>query len=180
MSDRLGELGAFCALTPVADAGGLRTALDGLGRGDDSPFAALPGTHFARLVVLGDLRREAARQPADALGAPQLMFSAFFDGDAEPYLAALCRAMPAEAHAVWRHCRGCPGDPAERPHAFRRWLLDHRVPATQVFAAYPHATVGRVREALAFRAALREFALGPGGPHRDHAAFAAFAREHAP
>ena len=183
MSDRQGELGTFCSLTPVTDVAGVRGALAGWGEREASPLAALRSAHFARFVLLPALRRETATQPADAVPAPLLMFSAFFDGEAAPFLAALCRELPAEAHAVWRHCAGCPGDPAERPHAFRRWLLDHRVPATAMFGAYTEATVPDVRSALAFREALRAFAFDPerqlAGGAAAFDAFRAFAREHA-
>jgi hypothetical protein len=173
VTDRVGLLGTFCALTPVADEPALRAELAGW---DESPFARLPGTHFARFVVLPGLRREHAAQPADALPGPYLMFSAFFDGDQELYLEALCAEIPDAADAVWRHCRGHPGHPGAHGHAFRRWLRAHRVAATQAFAASPEASVADVREALAFRRRFRDFAFArPGSP--GQAAFAAFARE---
>ena len=177
MSDRLGLLGTFCALTPLADADGARAELGGWAPGEDSPLAKVPATHFARFVVLPGPRREGAAQPAEEPAPPSLMFSAFFDGDAALWLEGLCAAMPAETGRVWRHCAGWPGDPARHGHAVRRWLLDHRVPATAVFGAYPDASLAAVREALAFRARFRAFALArpvaPGA--RD--AFLAFHAE---
>jgi hypothetical protein len=177
VSDRLGLLGTFCALLPVTDEDALRAELGGWRHGEGSPLAQVPGTHFARFVVLPGSRRESAAQPAGDLPSPLLLFSAFFDGDAELWLEALCAAMPDAADRVWRHCAGHPGHPARHGRAFRRWLLAHRAPATAVFGAYPDASVADVREALAFRERFRAFALdrppAPGGCE----AFLAFAEE---
>ena len=150
MSDRLGQLGTFCALVPVADEAALR---DELATWEESPFAALANVHFARFVVIERVAREDASQPDDHLDRPYLMASAFFDGDPEAWPDAL----PDEVVAVFRHCAGWPGA-GRRP--FRRWLLAHRVEATAVFGAYPDATVAQVRDALAFRRRFRELAFG--------------------
>jgi hypothetical protein len=177
VSDRVGLLGTFCALTPVADRPALDAALAAWGRGDESPLAHVPGTHFARFVVLSDLRREAAAQPADELPTPYLVFSAFFDGDPALWLEALCAHMADAADAVWRHCAAYPGHPGRHGHAFRRWLRAHRVEATGVFGGHPDATVADVREALAFRERFRAFVLERQGASGHQDAFAAFAGE---
>jgi hypothetical protein len=174
VSDRVGLLGTFCALTPIADEDALRAELAGW---KDSPFSDVPGTHFARFVVLPPgLRREDVAQPPESLPGAQLMFSAFFDGEPQLFLEALCARIPDAAHAVWRHCHGHPGHPGTHGHAFRRWLRSHHVIATQPFADVPDATLFDVREALAFRRRFRDFAFArPGSPGRE--AFVAFARE---
>lgn len=158
MKDRLHALGSFCALTPIADEAALRAELDGWPRGTASPFARLAHVHFARFVVIGELRREVAEQPGDRLERPYLLFSAFADGDPALLPGAVLDALGSEAYAVWRHCSGCPGDPVVLRHAFLRWLGEHRIPATAIFGAYPKATVAQVRGALAFRERFREFA----------------------
>jgi hypothetical protein len=150
VSDRLGQLGTFCTLTPVVDEAALRAELAGW---EESPYARLEHVHFARFVVIERVAREDAAQPDDRLDRPYLMASAFFDGDPEAWPDAL----PDEVVGVFRHCAGWPG-PGRR--AFRRWLLAHRVEATAVFGAYPDAPVGRVRAALAFRERFRELAYG--------------------
>jgi hypothetical protein len=172
VKDRLGEkLGTFCALTPVTDERALRDEIEGWER---SPFAGLDATHFARFVILPGVPREVARQPDDALDAPYLMFSAFFDGEPSAWLDGFCDELGDVAERVWCHCRGYPGR-----STFRSWLVEHRVTATAVFGAYPDATVRDVRAALAFRRRFREFAIGVEARRDGHAAFAAFAREEA-
>jgi hypothetical protein len=171
LNDRLGgSLATFCAVVPLEDAEGAREAIEAWPLRAESPFGRLPATHFARLVIIPGLVRQVADQPVDELAGPYLMFSAFFDGEPDAYLAALCEQLADEADAAWRHCRGYPGHPAQNGATFRRWLGDHRVPATAIFGAYPDATVGEVRSALEFRAAFRELAFGGGGK----AAFDAF------
>lgn len=177
VTDRLGVLGTFCALTPVADADALRAELQRWGDGTGSPFARLAHVHFARFAVIDGLRREVAGQPEDVLQRPLLMFSAFADGDPARLPEAVCDALGEEAHAVWRHCHGYPGDPRTQRHAFLSWLREHRTPATAVFGAYPEATVERVRAALAFRERFRSFAFDLERRRGAQSAFAAFARE---
>ena len=174
--DRLGQLGTFCALAPLADEGAARAELSSW---SSSPFARVPQVHFARFVVLPGLRRETVEHPEDRLSGPYLMFSAFFDGDPERFLDGVCEALPREAEAVWRHCRGFPGGPASHKHAFVKWLVTHRVQATAVFGAYPDATVQDVRDALAFRERFREFAFDLEARRGTQRAFQAFAADEA-
>ena len=176
VTDRLGtSLAAFCALVPIADEDALRTELRSWPTGAQSPLAKVPRTHFARFVVLPGLSRQDSRQPDDALDTPYLVFSAFLDGDPATWLAGLCEAMPDELDRAFAHCAGHPGHPAEHGHAFRRWLGEHRVPATQLFGAYPDASVEDVRDALAFRERFRAFAFGLEAQRTAKAAFRAFA-----
>ena len=180
LNDRLGaQLRTFCAVVPLDDAEAARTEIEGWPLGEQSPFARLPATHFARFVIIPGLERQVVDQPADDLASPYLMFSAFFDGEHDAYLTALCEQAGDEADRAWRHCRGYPGHPARSGATFRRWLDAHRVPATAIFGAYPDKSVQEVRDALAFRDAFREFASGVESARTGQPAFAAFAAAHA-
>jgi hypothetical protein len=173
LNDRLGSsLATFCCLVPLSDAAAAREAVEAWPLRSESPFTRIAAVHFARFVIIPGLERQVADQPADDLADPYLMFSSFFDGDRDALLTALCVEMADEADAAWRHCRGYPGHPRENGATFRRWLGEHRVPATAIFGAYPDATVADVRRALAFRDRFREFAFGP---ERGKAAFDRFA-----
>jgi hypothetical protein len=165
VNDRLHALHTFTALLPLDDVATAAAVLDGW---SESPFAAVEGTHFARFVVLDGPRRAAADQPADELG-PYLMFSAFFDREADVWLAAL----PAPTADVFRCCRGYPSEGAA---TVRAWLHEHRVPATAIFGAYPEATVAEVRDALAFRERFRRFAWEREARRDGLAAFRAWSR----
>jgi hypothetical protein len=161
LTDRLGTtLATFCAVVPLDDSKAAKNEIEGWPLGEQSPFARLPATHFARFVIIPGLERQVADQPADDLASPYLMFSAFFDGERDAFLTALCDRLGDEADAAWRHCRGYPGHPREHGATFRAWLEEHRVPATAIFGAYADASLPDIRRALAFRAKFREFAFG--------------------
>ena len=161
LNDRLGtSLATFCSLVPLVDAGAAREEIESWPLREDSPFARLEMVHFARFVIIPGLERQVADQPADDLEAPYLMFSAFFDGERDAFLAALSESLADEADRAWSNCRGYPGHPRSHGATFRRWLEDHRVPATAIFGAYPDASIGDVRRALDFRARFRDFAFG--------------------
>ena len=175
LNDRLGtSLATFCALVPLVDAGAAREEIESWPRRDDSPFTRLPMVHFARFVIIPGLERQVADQPADDLAAPYLMFSAFFDGERDAFLVALSDALADEADRVWSNCRGYPGHPASSGATFRRWLDDHRVPATAIFGAYADASLPDIRRALAFRAKFREFAFGVEAARTGRDDFRAF------
>ena len=168
-------LGTFCALAPLADEAAAR---DALGAWEESPFARVGSVHFARFVLVPRPARQVARQPAEEAEGTLLMFSAFFDGRTGPFLEAVCDLLPDEADAVWRCCAGWPGHPREHRHAVLRWLREHCVAPTQVFAAHPGPTVAGIQDALAFRERLRGFVFGQEERRREHAAaFSAFDRE---
>jgi hypothetical protein len=133
----------------------LEARLTALPDGDESPFATLSSTHFARLVLVPNLRDGADRVLP---GVPALLFfSAEFDLPVSGYLEALCTLMPREVDEIFELCEGYPG--VASPPRFKRWLLDHRVPAGFSIQGNPGATAGDVVESLALRDRIIEFAV---------------------
>lgn len=149
MSDGRG----FTALTPIADGrvDDLRDHLRGLPTGPRSPLTRVRGTHFARWAVVAFDGKDGRPQPGVP---PHLLFSAEFDGELDAYAAALCRGLGADAHAIWSHCEGYPGE-----GELSDWLLRHRVVPGYSVVAYPGVTADQVRANLALRDRLNEFAL---------------------
>jgi hypothetical protein len=147
--DRSGQAGALTVLTPIAPGAepDLRAYLDGL-RAGPSPLARLARTHFGRWVIVGDLVAEDERRP-DRLAAPYVLFTASFDGSLDSYLDELCAELAAEAREIWGRCAGAP-QPAAGP-ALKAYLRAHHHRTGFFVAAYPQATVGDVRAALAQR-----------------------------
>jgi hypothetical protein len=145
----------LCVLAPIADGHeqALRDRLRALPTGLGSPLAGVPGTHFARwaIVALEDKDGQPLAEPPR-----QLLFSAEFDGELEPYVAALCVELGAEARAIWSHCAGCP---VESDRGLAKYLLEHRVPPGYSVVAYPDATVEDVRASLALRDLMTEFVM---------------------
>ena len=106
-----------------------------------------------------------------------LIFTSCFDGDLESYLGDLGALMGEEADRVWNHCVGYPG--SQDRAGFARYLRHNQIDTEVYFAAYPDATVARVRESLALRDDLLRFTLatqgqdGAGLHRRFHEAFGA-------
>jgi hypothetical protein len=147
MADARRHARALTIMAPVTPGRepALRSVLEALPTGDASPLARLPGTHFARFVVvsgLGDSER--------------LLFSANHDRLEGSYLEEIRARMPQEADAIWGHCDGYPG--AGQSASFVRYMEGHRIRTDLLVAAYPDARLREVLQALDLRRWLIDFA----------------------
>jgi hypothetical protein len=169
--DRSGQAGALTILTPIApgEEDDLRRYLEGL-RAGPSPLARVARTHFGRWVIVGDLVSDGERR-ADHLRTAQLLFTASFDGPLDSYLDELCAELAPEAAEIWGRCTGAPRPPAGA--ALKAYLRAHHHRTGYFVAAYPEATVGQVRAALAQREDVIAFARRAQGmdPAQLQAAF---------
>lgn len=156
-----GQAYALNVLTPIR--GGLeaelRELLAAIPAGRESPFAKLPGTHFARLVIVDRLAFEGARARKPALRLQYLLFSSVFDGGREDYLRELCARIPDEAEAIWGRCLGAPTPVTADDDAFAAWIRHNQLQTGAFFAPYGHATVARIVGSLDRCRRLRAFAL---------------------
>ena len=128
----------------------LTAALDRMPRGEQSPFARLSSTHFARWVVVGEPGAEfpGAPWPARRLRMRYLLFTSTFNGTVRDYLEELRVRLGPEADGVWGHCVNYPG--YHRAARFRRYLRHNSLPVHMWYPAY-QATVPEVRTALDLR-----------------------------
>jgi hypothetical protein len=133
----------------------LGALLEELPKGEDSPFASLTSTHFARLILVPNLRDRADRELPDIPAL--LFFSAEFEVPVGGYIESLSALMPDEVGEIFALCEGYPG--VASPPRFKRWLLDHRVPAGFSIQGNPGATAGEIVESLALRNRIIEFAV---------------------
>lgn len=158
-NNKFGQAYGLTVLTPIASGreSGLVRQLDELEPGDRSPLARVPGTHFARWVVMEDVVYEGAPQRRDHLDLGRLIFTSNFDGELAPYLERLRVGLGEQADAIWGHCTGYPG--SADASAFAAYLLAHQVDSSLFFAAYGDRTVEQVRGSLKGRRNLIEFAL---------------------
>ena len=141
---------------------GLAQYLNGLESGDQSPLAGVPGTHFARWVVIDDVIYESPDQgERDHLELPRLLFTSNFDGQLDGYLEALRSGLGEAADVIWGHCIGYPGRADGR--AFAEYLRHHQIDSSLFFAAYGDRTVEDVKRSLALRMRLIDFALRAQG-----------------
>jgi len=159
-----GQAYALTVLTPIIDGHETQLAqyLNGLQSGEQSPLAAVPGTHFARWVVIDDVIYEGPDQgEREHLQHSRLLFTSNFDGKLDPYLDALRTGLGESADAIWGHCIGYPrGDDAD---AFAKYLRHHQVGTSLFFASYGDRTVQDVKRSLALRSKVVEFALRAQG-----------------
>jgi hypothetical protein len=148
--------GNFSALVPVLPGHEreLRAAIDALGTGEDSPFAAVAGTHITRLVILDAFGGPS--EPRRRLRPALLTFSAMVDGPVEAWLRAMCTTLGAVGDCLWTHCSGWPGpDPA----ATAVWLGSFRIRLDVSLVGNPNASVEQVEKALRQRRNLLNLAL---------------------
>lgn len=164
--DRSGQAGALTVLTPIAPGAepALREYLEGL-RAGPSPLARLERTHFGRWVIVSDLVPDDEPGP-DRLTGPYLLFTASFDGPLDTYLDELCDELAAEAQEIWGRCAAAPQPPAGAP--LKAYLRAHHQTTGFFVAAYPDATVGQVRAALAQREDVIAFARAAQGMDPAH------------
>ncbi|KPM56105.1 hypothetical protein CcI49_37765 [Frankia sp. CcI49] len=149
MRARPAQASPVTVLTPIVpgERDALESYLTGLSSAPGgSPLARVPGTHFARWVIVPDFVTDPKQPAPDPLGSPHLLFTSNVDGSADDYLAAVADTLTAEAPEIWGRCVGCP-----RPAAgagLARYLRHNAIGTGLFFAAYPRATVQAVTAAL--------------------------------
>lgn len=151
----------FAALLPVREgqAEEVRRLTRALGPGEQSPFARLPGTLFARLTLVGRLRDHHERELSDVPFS--LFFAAEFDMRSGRWLETVCASLPEDLERTLGCCAGYPG--AGAPAAFTRWMLEHRVPAGFSVHGYPQLSCEQVARSLALRERIVAFVLDTRG-----------------
>src|SRR4051812_2439373 len=163
-----------CAVTTLSaveprDVCPLRETLKSY-RDGPSPLARLDDVHFARWVVIDELKTDFPGAPRrrPRLKSAYLLFDATVTIPAgrradfpEVFFADIWACLPAAAHAVWGHCVGYPG--AAGRDAFVAYLMAARLPTAVHRFGYPGATVDDVRRALKLRDDFARFALDHQG-----------------
>jgi len=153
-----GQAYALTVMTAILEGheSGLTRYLSTLKAGPASPLANVPGTHFARWVVIGDVVHEGIGQ-RDHLRVGRLLFTSNFDGPFEAYLEKLRTGLGRVADAIWSHCSGYPG--AADAGAFASYMRSHQLESSLFFAAYGERTVDDVKRSLALRRQIIAFAV---------------------
>ena len=139
----------------------VRAYIEGLPKGAESPLARLDTLHLSRIQIFDQLVDQGPKHDLDRLESSWLVFTSSFDGDLDTYLDLICERIPHEADGWWSHCVGYPGT-ADRT-AFRDWLKVHQRHTNLFASAYHGGTVARVREGLALRHQLVDFAADAQG-----------------
>jgi hypothetical protein len=116
-----------------------------------SPFAAVPGTHLARLQVLTPPARRGVRGTRECV-----LLAADVDAPVALWLERFPAAAAGPLDAVLGHCAFYPG--TADPAAFRRWVAANRLPVGFSVIGSPDATLAEVGAALDLRDRLAAFA----------------------
>ena len=165
MANQSGQLYGLTILSPIINSGSraasqdlaLRKHLSTLPNGVHSPFARVPGTHFARLVVMSDVVFVGHPSRIDHLGSQYLIFTSDFDVDVDldAYLRSMAQTIPAELDQIWKHCVGYPG--AADPGKFAQYMKKCQVETTFYFADVNDKTLGQTLKALKAKVELAAF-----------------------
>jgi hypothetical protein len=159
MTNSIAGAYALVTLTPIipGEEHALRTYLSELGPFEQSPFAKVPSTHFARWVVIPQLIYEGPPQKKDELKCQYLLFTGHFDGEPDPWIESVCTLMSEEADGVWGHCVAYPG--SSDVEGVKRYFKHNQLTADLFYSGYFGSTVQDVKDALAFRSKAIDFAV---------------------
>jgi hypothetical protein len=166
ISERGHRTGTAYALTTFARvqdgrADELEAYLDALPVGADSPFARIGTLHIARVQLFRALVHQGPEQTkTDTLRHTHLVFTSTIDGDLDPYLELLRERVP-ECDEWWGRCVNYPGRGSGK--AFRDYVRSIQARPGLFRSAMPDASVAEVREALALRERVIDFAVEAQG-----------------
>jgi hypothetical protein len=136
--------GTLTVMTPVKPGRKKRVkrAMRELRRRGDGLFP--DGTHFARFVMIDELRPRPDRSPDPT---SYLLFSAWFDGEQGQFSRDLYTSLRGDdlARRVWRHCGFTDSG---KPEDFARYLGEYQVEVGTSFSGYDGVTVDEVTDAL--------------------------------
>lgn len=144
----------------------LLAALEELGRGGQSPFALVPGTHFGRFALV-----PALKDPAGAAIESEgsfLLMCAEFDTPPAQWTAQFCARAGAELDAVMGCCQGFPG--SGDPPGVADYFAAHNAAPGFTVAGYRRSSVEDIRAALRLQRALRDLAARAQAENLDGAA----------
>jgi hypothetical protein len=121
------------------------------------PFGALPGCHFARVLVLPESRDLDGQSIA-----PELLVLSDCDGSADEHLEALVDAAGSGIDRLFSHCVGYPAVPAPRRERLA-FLRRQRVRVKANYVHRPGRSVRQIRDEARLRLKLRDVwqARGP-------------------
>ena len=156
--NRVGGVYALTVFTPILHGheDELRAHLEALPVGAESPLARLDDLHLSRIQIIDALVDQGPPHRRETLKRSHLLFTSTVDGDLDPYLEAICERIGPDADGWWGHCDGYPGTADHT--AFRRYIRAHKVDTNLLGVANPGATVRDVRQSLALRERVVDFA----------------------
>ena len=151
-ADRTGVTRHLTAVIEVESAEAASLQMTHGSLGSPGPFAAMPMVRHARLVVLdglpGDARRNWRIRPRPPVA--YLLFSAAYDGELEPFVAALVTSFDDRMAAVFGRCVGFPAEPSASAAEIAAFLRRHLHKGLITFST-SRGSLADIRRALALR-----------------------------
>ncbi len=80
--------------------------LDELELNQNSPFASIPNTYFARLFILRDVFYESKPDREEHLKSQYLVFTSNLHGDLDTYLQGMWESQNDAVRSIWQYCVG--------------------------------------------------------------------------
>jgi hypothetical protein len=164
-----GQASGFLAMTAIkpGEEDALRAYLEGFRDRGERPLQKVPGTHMARFVIVEKFNCKPSykqRRP-ETIACASLCFSSNLDGPIDAYLDVLCERLQPEAQEIWGRCCGAPA--TCEGQALKDFLKHNQVDCGFFYAAYGEATVQQVKDGLAQREKLIDFATRHQGVAAD-------------
>jgi hypothetical protein len=158
-----GQASGFLSMTPIkpGEEEALRAYLEAFRERGERPFANVPRTHMARLVIVKDFHNDPKwkQRKEEHLAIPTLCFSSNLDGDIDSYLDVLADGMGEHVAEIWGRCIGGP----DSPKGLKAYLKHNQIDCGFFYAAYGQATLPEVKAALDQREKLMAFATRTQG-----------------
>jgi hypothetical protein len=124
--------------------------------GQRSPLARVPGTHFARWVIVPRFHRDPAQPKDEILATKYLLFTSNADGPLTGYVDGLCSELLDEAARIWGCCIGFPS--SLTASSLKAYLNHNQISTGLFLSAYPEDSVGDVQRRLGLRDRIIKFA----------------------
>lgn len=112
--------------------------------------------HFVRWAIV-------KRLPGERLSYPYLFFESNFDGPWQHYIDAFAYVIPKGIRLLWGRGPAFPAPPPSEP--LKAWIARNSMDGGHYYCAYPEASTGMVKGALAVRERFAELVAASDADH---------------
>lgn len=176
MANKSGKAYALTTLCPIVngrivDDNGIeresydkavRRLLQDIPLNEDSFFARVDNTYFARLFILNDVFFQQGNEfEQDHLKSKYLCFNSNFHGDLDVYLTKMWDSCEHEIRTVWQYCVGF--NRVNTAHEFITYIKDCQLNTTLFFNGSNDESLSKQLKALYVKQMFSEFVLTQQG-----------------
>jgi hypothetical protein len=176
MANKSGKAYALTTLCPISignivDENGIeresydkavRRLLQDIPLNENSFFAQVDNTYFARLFILNDVFFQQGNEfEQDHLKSKYLCFNTNFHGDLEPYLTTMWNNCESEVRTIWQYCVGFKR--VNTALEFVHYIKDCQLKTTLFFNGSNDESLSKQLKALYVKQMFSEFVLTQQG-----------------